>query len=208
MSEELACIRQVARSFPYVSMDTEFPGVVAKPTGTFRNNSDYQCGRVHWLIPNLLFWPRIVMVSIGRYQCLKVNVDMLRVIPIGITFSDDDGNFPTDTPCTWQFHFSFSLQSDMYAPPPPKCQSSPLRPHSARAATPRTPFSCCALQVTPPCTRFRPRILTLRHLFSPQASTLHIKPGFSTKSLISPQASTLPDTAAWASTCRISGSCS
>ena len=47
MSEEFACIRQVARSFPYVSMDTEFPGVVAKPTGTFRNNSDYQCGRVH-----------------------------------------------------------------------------------------------------------------------------------------------------------------
>ena len=160
------------------------------------------------LIPNLLFWPRIVMGSFGRYQCLKVNVDMLRVIQIGITFSDDDGNFPTDTPCTWQFHFSFSLQSDMYAPPPPKCQSSPLRPHSARAATPRTPFSCCALQVTPPCTRFRPRILTLRHLFSPRASTLHIKPGFSTKSLISPQASTLPDTAAWASTCRISGSCS
>ena len=133
MSEEFACIRQVARLFPYVSMDTEFPGVVAKPTGTFRNNSDYQCGRVHWLIPNLLFWPRIVMGSFGRYQCLKVNVDMLRVIQIGITFSDDDGNFPTDTPCTWQFHFSFSLQSDMCAPPPPKCQSSPLRPLRPRS---------------------------------------------------------------------------
>jgi CCR4-NOT transcription complex subunit 7/8 len=59
------------------------------------------------------------MVSF-RYQCLKVNVDMLRVIQIGITFSDDDGNFPTETPCTWQFHFSFSLQSDMCAPAPPK----------------------------------------------------------------------------------------
>jgi hypothetical protein len=43
MNEEFACIRKVARDFPYVSMDTEFPGVVAKPTGTFRNNSDYQC---------------------------------------------------------------------------------------------------------------------------------------------------------------------
>jgi CCR4-NOT transcription complex subunit 7/8 len=44
-----------------------------------------------------------------------MNVDILRVIQIGITFSDDDGNFPVDTPCTWQFHFSFSLQSDTYA---------------------------------------------------------------------------------------------
>ena len=42
MNEEFACIRKVARSFPYVAMDTEFPGVVAKPTGTFRTNSDYQ----------------------------------------------------------------------------------------------------------------------------------------------------------------------
>jgi len=91
MNEEFACIRKVAQKFPYVSMDTEFPGVVAKPTGTFRNNSDYQ------------------------YQCLKMNVDILRVIQIGVTFSDDDGNFPVDTPCTWQFHFSFSLQNDTYA---------------------------------------------------------------------------------------------
>jgi len=42
MNEEFACIRRVARAFPYVAMDTEFPGVVAKPTGTFRTNSDYQ----------------------------------------------------------------------------------------------------------------------------------------------------------------------
>jgi len=44
-----------------------------------------------------------------------MNVDILRVIQIGITFSDEDGNFPSDSPSTWQFHFAFSLQSDTYA---------------------------------------------------------------------------------------------
>ena len=44
-----------------------------------------------------------------------MNVDILRVIQIGITFSDEDGNFPSDAPSTWQFHFAFSLQSDTYA---------------------------------------------------------------------------------------------
>ncbi len=51
MNEEFACIRKVARDFPYVSMDTEFPGVVAKPTGTFRNNSDYQYAMLHFCLP-------------------------------------------------------------------------------------------------------------------------------------------------------------
>ncbi len=60
-----------------------------------------------------------VMTLTRRYQCLKMNVDILRVIQIGVTFSDDDGNFPTDSPCTWQFHFSFSLQSDTCAPVTP-----------------------------------------------------------------------------------------
>ena len=64
-----------------------------------------------------------------RYQCLKMNVDILRVIQIGVTFSDDDGNFPVDTPCTWQFHFSFSLQNDTYAPLPPPPPTPPI--HSA-----------------------------------------------------------------------------
>ena len=38
-----------------------------------------------------------------------MNVDLLRVIQIGLTFSDENGSFPGDAPCTWQFHFAFRL---------------------------------------------------------------------------------------------------
>lgn len=91
INEEFATIRQVLTRYPYVGMDTEFPGVVVKPTATFRTPAEFQ------------------------YSMVKMNVDLLRVIQIGLTFSDENGNFPVDLPSTWQFHFAFSLDSDAYA---------------------------------------------------------------------------------------------
>ena len=64
--------------------DTEFPGVVAKPTGEFRSASDYQ------------------------YQLLKCNVNLLKLIQVGITFYDDSGEKPPGV-STFQFNFKFSL---------------------------------------------------------------------------------------------------
>jgi len=72
-------------------MDTEFPGVVARPIGSFKTSSDY------------------------HYQTMRCNVDLLRIIQVGITLADEDGNYPQDT-CTWQFNFKFSLNEDMFAP--------------------------------------------------------------------------------------------
>ncbi|XP_025163516.1 CCR4-NOT transcription complex subunit 7 isoform X2 [Harpegnathos saltator] len=71
-------------------MDTEFPGVVARPIGEFRTNADYQ------------------------YQLLRCNVDLLRIIQLGLTFLDDSGNTPGGY-TTWQFNFKFNLHEDMYA---------------------------------------------------------------------------------------------
>eukprot|EP00741_Cyanophora_paradoxa_P005103 tig00000857_g4945.t1 len=90
LDEEMAIIRELVEEHPYVAMDTEFPGVVARPVGSFRNSNDYQ------------------------YQTLRCNVDLLKIIQLGLTFSDAEGNLPPGCG-TWQFNFSFNLNEDMYA---------------------------------------------------------------------------------------------
>jgi CCR4-NOT transcription complex subunit 7/8 len=59
--------------------------VVARPIGTFRTSSDY------------------------HYQTLRCNVDLLKIIQLGVTFADENGNLP-DNACTWQFNFRFNLR--------------------------------------------------------------------------------------------------
>ena len=89
VEEEMAKIREVIEKYPYVAMDTEFPGVVAKPV-TEVYTSDY------------------------HYKSLKVNVDMLKIIQLGLSFADEQGNFCPGCPC-WQFNFKFDLEGDMFA---------------------------------------------------------------------------------------------
>lgn len=112
LEEEFLLIRKIVSKYCYVAMDTEFPGmiclsfffailhlprycyllagVVARPIGEFRSTSDYQ------------------------YQLLRCNVDLLKIIQLGLTFMDEDGNTAPDF-STWQFNFKFSLTEDMYA---------------------------------------------------------------------------------------------
>jgi len=90
LEEEMGKIRQLVERYPYIAMDTEFPGVVARPIGSFTSSSDY------------------------HYQTLRCNVDLLKIIQLGLTFADAEGN-PPPTVCTWQFHFKFNLNEDMYA---------------------------------------------------------------------------------------------
>lgn len=89
VEEEMAQIREVIEKYPYVAMDTEFPGVVAKPV-TESYSPDY------------------------HYRSLKVNVDLLKIIQLGLSFADKDGNFAPGCPC-WQFNFKFDLEGDMFA---------------------------------------------------------------------------------------------
>ncbi|XP_052738176.1 CCR4-NOT transcription complex subunit 7-like isoform X2 [Bicyclus anynana] len=87
---EFHIIRKVVQKYQWVAMDTEFPGVVARPIGEFRSTADYQ------------------------YQLLRCNVDLLRIIQLGLTFMDENGKTPPGC-STWQFNFKFNLQEDMYA---------------------------------------------------------------------------------------------
>ncbi|KAJ9455395.1 putative CCR4-associated factor 1-like protein 7 [Diplonema papillatum] len=83
-------IRATVVDYPYVAMDTEFPGVVARPIGSFKSNTEFY------------------------YQTLRCNVNLLKIIQLGITFSDENGKQPPG-PCTWQFNFKFNLTDDIYA---------------------------------------------------------------------------------------------
>ncbi|KAJ7009920.1 probable CCR4-associated factor 1 homolog 6 [Populus alba] len=95
LEEEFAHIREIVDDFPYIAMDTEFPGIVLRPVGNFKNSNDY------------------------HYQTLKDNVDMLKLIQLGLTFSDEQGNLPTcgtDKYCIWQFNFrEFNVNEDVFA---------------------------------------------------------------------------------------------
>ncbi|KAJ3546428.1 hypothetical protein NMY22_g2053 [Coprinellus aureogranulatus] len=88
---EMRNIREAIDRYPYIAMDTEFPGVVARPIGAFKSASEH------------------------HYQTMRCNVDLLKIIQVGITLADEDGQGPPDC-STWQFNFKFSLGEDMYAP--------------------------------------------------------------------------------------------
>ncbi|ESW07804.1 hypothetical protein PHAVU_010G160400 [Phaseolus vulgaris] len=103
LEEEFALIREIVDDYPYIAMDTEFPGIVLRPVGNFKNSYDY------------------------HYQTLKDNVDMLKLIQLGLTFSDEYGNLPTcagagdvdeesHSCCIWQFNFrEFNVNEDVFA---------------------------------------------------------------------------------------------
>ena len=94
LEEEIAIIRGVVEDYPYVAMDTEFPGVVARPVGAFKSSREY------------------------HYRALKINVDMLKLIQLGLTFTDAAGALPVcnGEHTIWQFNFrGFKLSEDVYA---------------------------------------------------------------------------------------------
>merc|ERR1712018_536721 len=89
LEEEFKNISSLISKYPFVGMDTEFPGIVAKPM-VYNNVDEY------------------------KYQLVKCNVDLLKLIQLGITLFDGSGNLPKGV-CTWQFNFKFNLVEDLYA---------------------------------------------------------------------------------------------
>jgi len=90
LEEEMRSLRDTITHCTYISMDTEFPGVVARPIGEFHNQMDYY------------------------YQTMRCNVDLCCIIQLGITLTNDNGELPARC-FTWQFNFKFNLEEDMFA---------------------------------------------------------------------------------------------
>jgi hypothetical protein len=72
--------------YNHIGMDTEFPGFIYK-NSNFRGSYDRN----------------------RPYRIFKANVDSMRVIQLGITFFDSDGNLCPGTH-TWQFNFCFDIK--------------------------------------------------------------------------------------------------
>uniref|UniRef100_A0A915CMC4 poly(A)-specific ribonuclease n=1 Tax=Ditylenchus dipsaci TaxID=166011 RepID=A0A915CMC4_9BILA len=73
LEEEFVKIRSIIDSYPYVAMDTEFPGVVATPIGQFRSKEDF------------------------NYQQLLCNVNVLKLIQFNFHFSVGDDLYSTES---------------------------------------------------------------------------------------------------------------
>ncbi|XP_073128994.1 probable CCR4-associated factor 1 homolog 6 [Henckelia pumila] len=96
LEEEFEFIQNIVDEYPYVAMDTEFPGLAMKPLAAeVTDPLDHQ------------------------YKQVKLNVDHLKMIQLGLTFSDADGNLPHRDKfrsCVWQFNFrEFNPMHDMHA---------------------------------------------------------------------------------------------
>ncbi|KAA3464696.1 putative CCR4-associated factor 1-like protein 11 [Gossypium australe] len=93
---EFMLIRSALHKYSFVSMDTEFPGTIFKPEKKF-----VQLGN-----------PEV------NYRFMKVNVDAMKIIQLGLTLSDSEGNLPNfGTPFCyiWEFNFKdFDIRKDHY----------------------------------------------------------------------------------------------
>ncbi|XP_071702657.1 probable CCR4-associated factor 1 homolog 11 [Rutidosis leptorrhynchoides] len=103
LKSEFNIIRSIIDQHSYISMDTEFPGVV------FRHSTLTGTPYSHHRQPS------------EHYELLKSNVDVLNIIQLGLTLSDASGNLPrvngTNQRFIWQFNFNdFDVARDVHAP--------------------------------------------------------------------------------------------
>jgi CCR4-NOT transcription complex subunit 7/8 len=85
--KEIKRIGKYLKQYPYIGMDTEFPGNVYP---CISNSRDFY------------------------YQYIKLNVDKLKLIQLGITLTNAKGEQPPNT-TTWQFNLKFDIEKDEYS---------------------------------------------------------------------------------------------
>ena len=82
--KEMKNLSLLLKEYNYIGMDTEFPGIVYSISSL---TDDFY------------------------YKALKINVDSLKLIQLGITLSNDKGEYPSPIH-TWQFNLEFDITKD------------------------------------------------------------------------------------------------
>ena len=86
--EEIKVISELLDEYNYIGMDSEFPGTVYNVK---KYTNDFY------------------------YKTLKLNVEQLKLIQLGITITNENGEYPKNIPYhTWQFNFEFDINKDQY----------------------------------------------------------------------------------------------
>ncbi|EDQ92830.1 uncharacterized protein MONBRDRAFT_1697, partial [Monosiga brevicollis MX1] len=90
LEDEIRTLQSLVSSYPYIAVSVEYPGVIAKPLGTFKNAADH------------------------IFQTLVANINM-QPLTISLAFFDHNGNRPPGT-CCWIFNFHHSTKTDFSLP--------------------------------------------------------------------------------------------
>lgn len=90
LENSMLTIKNLVKKSNYISIDTEFPGIVSHKKKITKE------------------------LSKNQYQSLKCNVDLLNPIQLGLTFSNEEGEISETDGC-WQFNFYFDLRNEMFA---------------------------------------------------------------------------------------------
>jgi len=95
VESEFELIRSIIASYSFISMDTEFPGIIFQSQLAFRQPQN-------------------------NYAIMKANVDSMHLIQVGLTLSDRHGNLPTfgtSNRFIWEFNFcEFDVTRHPHAP--------------------------------------------------------------------------------------------
>ena len=92
LEEEFLLISKLINKYTYVGMDTEFPGFIIPSPQSFGTNESSK---------------------MQKYHIQSINVNLTRIIQIGITLGNAYGQL--SSPCTWQFNFKINLAEDLHA---------------------------------------------------------------------------------------------